>query len=219
MEYQYQPSKTETEFDLIEIQTLDQKVNDHGMYVSEMVSNDQIEKKSNLFGVDGLVNAHLGKGKIVDSLNVTNSYAVAALLEMGYEACVLSDECNFIQVEMLMKAFDSRYGFHAPVLRTLYQKRRLMTMNYCPVNTQLKDGCRKKCGLCHQRHYEIEGMDGVRVFCLGDKECRMRLFDVHETNEMNQKDKYREIGIEHFRLVFTNENRDDIERLFKSYFV
>lgn len=219
LEYQYQPSKTETEMDLIEIQTLDQKVNDHGMYVSEMISNDQIEKKSNLFGVDGLVNAHLGKGKIVDSLNVTNSYAVAALLEMGYEACVLSDECSFYQVEMLMKAFDSRYGFHAPVIRTLYQKRRLMTMNYCPVNTQLKDGCRTNCGLCHQHQYEIEGMDGVRVFCLGDKECRMRLFDVHETNEMNQKNKYREIGIEYFRLVFTNENREDIERLFKSYFV
>lgn len=219
VDYDYRPEKTETKFDLIEIQSFDQKINDHGMYVSEMISNGQIERKSNIFGVDGMINAHLGKGKIVDSLNVTNSYAVAALLEMGYEGCVLSDECDLYQIQMLMNSFRSRYGFDAPVICTLYQKRRLMTMNFCPINTQLKDGCRKNCGLCHQHKYELEGMDGVRVFCLGDKDCHMRLFDVHETNEIDKKFEYEKMGIKHFRLVFTNENHDEVEKVYNSYFV
>ncbi len=219
LDYTYVPNKTKTKMDLIEIQSFDQKVNDYGLYVSEMFSNDYVYKKSNLLEINGVVNAHLGNGKIVDSLNVTNSYAVAALLEMEYESCVLSDECNAYQVKMLMDAFKSRYGFVAPVYKTLYQKRRLMTMNFCPINTQLKDGKRKNCGLCHQHVYELEGMDGVRVFCLGDSDCHMRLYDVHETNEIDEKDKYKEMGIEHFHLVFTSENREEIEKVFKSYFV
>lgn len=219
LDYTYEPNKTKTKVDLIEIQSLDQYVNHHGIYVSEMISNDHIQKKSNLLGIDGIVNAHLGKGKIVDSLNITNSYAIAALLEMGYESCVLSDECNLNQIEMLMKAFYSRYGFVAPVYKTLYQKRRLMTMNFCPINTQLKDGKRQKCGLCHQYKYELEGMDGIRVFCLGDRDCHMRLYDVHETNEIDKKIEYEKMGIKHFRLVFTNENHEEVEKVFKSYFV
>ena len=102
------------------------------------------------------MNAHLGKGKIVDSLNVSNSYSVAAILEMGYESCVISDECDKYQVEEIMKAFLSRYHFDAPVYKTLYQKRRLMTMKHCPVNTALKDGKRMNCGLCHHHRYELE---------------------------------------------------------------
>ncbi len=57
------------------------------------------------------MNAHLGKGKIVDSLNVSNSYSVAAILEMGYESCVISDECDKYQVEEIMKAFFKSLSF------------------------------------------------------------------------------------------------------------
>ncbi len=70
-----------------------------------MFNGNQILEKSNITGVDGFVNAHLGKGKIVDSLNVSNSYSVAAILEMGYESCVISDECDKYQVEEIMKGF------------------------------------------------------------------------------------------------------------------
>ena len=215
--YTYCPPVYKTKFDLVQIQSLDQKVDDAHVYVSEMVKQDSILEKSNITGVEGFVNAHLGKGKIVDSLNVSNSYGVAALLEMGYENVVLSDECDFNQIKDLMSAFKNRYHFDAPVYKTLYQKRRLMTMNHCPVNTALKDGKRKGCSLCHSHTYQLVGLDKKKCFCIGDKDCHMCLYDVNAENEIENKKDYESLQIQHFRFVFTNETKDDVERVFKAY--
>ena len=215
--YTYCPKETQTNFDLIEIQSLNQKVDVRQGYVSEMFKNELVLEKSNITGTKGEVNAHLGKGKIVDSLNISNSYGIAALLEMGYESAVLSDECDENQVEDLMLAFRSRYHFDAPVYKTLYQKRRLMTMKHCPVNTTLKDGKRLNCSLCRTHRYELEGLDGKRVFLIGDRDCHMRLFDVETTNEIENRKDYERLGIKHFRFVFTDENKEDVERVFKAY--
>ena len=216
-DYAFKPKESKTLFDLFEINAMNQKVDDSSSYVSEMLHNEGVIDRSNITGIDGFVNAHLGKGKIVDSLNVSNSYAVAAILEMGYESCVLSDECDKYQVEALMTAFLNRYHFEAPVYKTLYQKRRLMTMNYCPVNTALKDGKRVNCGLCHSHRYELEGLDGKRVFLLGDKDCHMRLYDVNVTDEIQNRKDYESYGIKHFRFVFTDENEEEVKSAFRAY--
>ena len=81
---------------------------------------------------------HLGKGKIILDMNVTNSYAIAALLELGYEKVGLSDEMRLDQIEQTLDAFEARYEQKAPVIVCVYQKRRLMLMNHCPVNTLKK---------------------------------------------------------------------------------
>ena len=216
-DYVFMPKESKTSFDLFEINAMNQKVDDSSSYVSEMLHNEGVIDRSNITGIDGFVNAHLGKGKIVDSLNVSNSYAVAAILEMGYESCVLSDECDKYQVEALMTAFLNRYHFEAPVYKTLYQKRRLMTMNYCPVNTALKDGKRVNCGLCHSHRYELAGLDGKRVFLLGDKDCHMRLYDVNVTDEIQNRKDYESYGIKHFRFVFTDENEEEVKSAFRAY--
>ena len=216
-EYKYIPKESKTSFDLFEINSINQKIDDGSCYVSEMFNNENVLKKSNITGIDGLVNAHFGNGKIVDSLNVSNSYGVAAILEMGYESVVLSDECDKYQVEELMRAFLNRYHFNAPVYKTIYQKRRLMTMKHCPVNTALKDGKRVNCGLCHNHHYELEGLDGKRVFLLGDKDCHMRLFDIEASDEIQNRKEYESYGIKHFRFVFTDENQEEVKNAFSAY--
>lgn len=216
-DYAFKPKESKTLFDLFEINAMNQKVDDSSSYVSEMLHNEDVIDRSNITGIDGFVNAHLGKGKIVDSLNISNSYAVAAILEMGYESCALSDECDKHQVEALMTAFLNRYHFEAPVYKTLYQKRRLMTMKHCPVNTALKDGKRVGCGLCHNHRYELEGLDGKRVFLLGDKDCHMRLYDVNVTDEIENRKEYKSYGIKHFRFVFTDENQEEVKTAFKAY--
>ena len=62
-EYSYIPQKSKTSFDLFEINSMNQKVDDSSCYVSEMFNDNQILEKSNITSVDGFVNAHLGKGK------------------------------------------------------------------------------------------------------------------------------------------------------------
>ena len=92
-----------------------------------------------------------------------------------------------------------------------------MTMKHCPVNTALKDGKRMNCGLCHHHRYELEGLDGKRVFLLGDKDCHMRLYDVNIMDEIENRKDYESYGIKHFRFVFTDENQEEVKTAFRAY--
>lgn len=96
------------------------------------------QSKGNITSLKGDVLPHLGKTQIIDGMNVTNSWAIAALLEMGYQQVVLSDENKLENISNIMNSFKERYGFDAPVLVCIYQHRRLMTMNHCVINTALK---------------------------------------------------------------------------------
>ena len=221
------PSIVEKEYDftcepidhvenIMEVQTKNQICAFDGMVISELVPFTK--KKGNITEVDGDVLAHLGNGKIIDSnMNVTNSYAVAALLEMGYENVVVSDECSFESLEKMMKAFKNRYGFDAPVIKTVYQKRRLMTMNYCPVNTVLKDGSRQNCGLCHSHRYELISKDKTASLCLGDRNCHMRLFDERAEDLLDLIPSYKEIGIKGYKIIFVDETSDEINVILSKY--
>lgn len=209
-EYRVKLNASYLDMDLIEISNKNQKVDVPALWVSEF---EGVLKKANLCEVDGIVCAHLGCGEIVDSLNVTNSYAVAALMEMGYRGCVLSDELNLHQVKLLMQGFKERYGFVAPVYKTIYQKRRLMTMNHCPVNTALSNGLRKDCNLCHRFRFELEGLDSKRVYCQGDSMCHMCLYDVEPSDERHFMDDYRVLGVSYFRYVFVDESKEMVKNI------
>lgn len=150
---------------------------------------------------------HLGEGKIILNMNVVNSYAVAALLSLGYEKIGISEEANLDQVEMLVRAFSARYHQPAPVIVCVYQKKRLMLMNHCPINTLLKDGKRSGCRLCHEHVYELEGTDGTSVLCLGDSACRMRLFDSKTSERLEWVRILKKTGINGFLCVFVNEKK------------
>lgn len=152
-----------------------------------------------------LVN-HLNPGKIIKGVNVSNSYAIAALIEAGYEGAVLSEEMSEENRKAMMDAFKKRYGFEAPVIQTVYEKPRLMIMNHCPVNTLLEDGTRTNCSRCHQKKYELLGKDGKKVWMLGNPICQMELFDEEPIDKMDRIPQYEEDGIHAFRLVFSDEN-------------
>lgn len=214
-EYDFKIKKEYKPTNIIEIQTKDQMIKTDALLVSELAP---VKRKGNITQVEGDVLSHVGKGKIVDSnLNITNSYACAALIEMGYEQFGISDECSLEQVERVVQAFKERYHVFAPICKTIYQKRRLMTMNYCPVNTALKDGTRTRCNLCHTHRYELLSKDGTKTLCFGDANCHMRLFDTIATNELDELKTYKTMGIQAFKLVFVDETREEALELVKHF--
>lgn len=162
---------------------------------------------------NGLVTDHLGNGKIVSSMNLTNSYALAALLELGYQGGVLSEELSEEGRKALMKAFKERYGFEAPVIKTVYEKPRLMVMKHCPVNTALKDGQRQKCSLCRQNEYVLEGKDGRKSELYGSADCRMQLFDQTPVDSIDRIEEFDSEGIHAFGIVLTTEDRQQSEKI------
>ncbi|MBQ0065848.1 MAG: U32 family peptidase [Firmicutes bacterium] len=217
-EYNFVPEKTGSLVNVFEVQSKNQIVDEEGLWVSEFIK----ESKANITELKGQVVSHLVEGEIVDfSMNVTNSYALAALRELGYKQVVVSQECSQEQILDMAKSYVERYGTEAPVTVPIYGRRRLMTMNHCPVNTALKDGQRNKCALCHQNKYELRGMDGLKALCMGDDKCHMRLFDEEITNEMDSIPIYQKNGITSYKCVFTSESNSEIKQviaLFKREF-
>lgn len=212
--YTYMPQVDPSPVVLAQIETQDQKGDENVLWISENVPGTL--KKGRIDTEKADVLTHLGEGKIILNMNVVNSYAVAALLSLGYEKIGISEEANLDQVEMLVRAFRARYHQPAPVIVCVYQKKRLMLMNHCPINTLLKDGKRSGCHLCHEHVYELEGTDGTSVLCLGDSACRMRLFDSKTSDRLEWVRILKKTGINGFLCVFVNEKKEEIARVLKA---
>lgn len=206
--YTYQPPYSKTNYDIIEAQNRTQYKQDGRLWVCEFDKS-----KGDITSIQGDVVTQLGSAEIIDGMNITNSYGICALLELGYKQIVISDECSFENIETMMTAFKNRYGFDAPVLKTIYQRKRLMTMNHCMINTMLSDGQRKNCSLCHTHQFKIEGKDKNQYICIGDRNCHMRVFDNEIHDEIDRIPQYRSLNINHYKLCFVDETSLQIEKV------
>ena len=213
--YTWMPSIQNQHHIFAEIQNEKQKVDIDGIEWVCETGNTSL-KKATLTQTKGDVLSHFGEGKIITQLNVANSYAVAALLELGYECIGLSEEMDLDSCHMLMDAFFNRYHQTAPVFVTIYQKRRMMIMKHCPINTIVKDGTRSHCAECHIHDYELRGKDGKRVLCLGDSQCNMRLFDDQPTDLLMDLQAYKSMGITSFYVIFVNEPTEERIRILQA---
>ena len=137
--------------------------------------------------------------------NITNSYALACLLHLGFQGAILSLECKDQDIEDLMKAFCARYGFTAPVMVTLYGKRRLMIMKHCVINTLCKDGKRTNCALCHTHTFVLQGKDGQKYRLMGDAHCHMCIFENEAYNALSKREVYQKMGVPGFAVFFLDE--------------
>lgn len=196
----------------VEITKQEQAITDGLLQVSEFPLKNSTHKAS-LIHDQGLYCDHLGEGQIVENMNITNSYALAALLELGYQGAVLSGELSKSGRADLLAAFKSRYGFDAPVIYTVYEKPRLMVMKHCPVNTALKDGQRKHCALCRQHQYSLKGKDGKLAYLYGNVDCNMQIFDEDAIDCIDQIDQLQQQGIHAFRIVLSVENKSQSQAI------
>lgn len=210
-EYCFHPIVNEDPILLAQIETIEQKGKNDVYWMAENVAG--VHKKGRIDADEADVITHLGKGSIILNMNVTNSYAVAALLELGYEKIGISDEADLEQIHQIMTEFRKRYDQEAPVIVCVYQKRRLMLMNHCPINTLKKDGKRINCRLCHEHEYILQASDGKEILCLGDAGCRMRLFDTRISDHTKWIYRLQNDGVSGFLCIFVDENKSEIEQI------
>ncbi|WP_294731602.1 U32 family peptidase [uncultured Faecalibaculum sp.] len=188
---------------LVEIQRPEQRLDGPGIWMSQFPIPGTVHKAP-LYEDKGEVVSHLGEGRILDGMNISNSWAIAAAQEMGYEGVVLSEELSADQIRQTLEAYEKRYGQPASAAAVVYQKRRLMLMDHCPVNTLEKDGRRQGCSLCRQHKYVLKGMDGASQRLYGDPACHMQIFDEEP------QDRIRELADIPCRAIrFTTESTEE----------
>lgn len=215
--YSLQLASPDPLFSFVEVLRLEQCLEDGLEQVSEFPLPGTV-RKAGLHDEKGIFCTHLSQGNIVEGMNITNSYALAALLELGYQGAVLSGELSDTGLKQLLEAFQNRYGFEAPVIFTVYEKPRLMVMKHCPVNTALKDGKRQHCSLCRTSRYVLEGKDGARASLYGNPQCEMQIFDEHPVDQMDRIGELSSLGISAFRMVLSDENKEEAGAIRNRFF-
>ncbi len=211
-EYDFHPEKPEPLFSFEEIMRPEQILDTDLVQISEFPLKG-VRHKGSLIHDEDEITDHLGKGKIVEKMNLTNSYALAALLEMGYQGGVLAEELSDEGRKAMLQAFQQRYGFEAPAIVTVYEKPRLMIMNHCPINTTLADGTRENCARCRMHRYELKGKDGKKAFLYGNPDCQMQIFDEEPIDRIDQLKALRNEGVAAFRIVLSDEDADQSEKI------
>lgn len=171
-------------------------------HVSVQTVNQPMEWRESIECPNPDVADHLENAEIIKNMNVTNSYAVCALVLLGYQSVVVSDECSPKQIKDIAFAFKQRYGCEAPLAVTLFQYPRLMIMHHCPVNYALADGKREGCSLCHRHEFTLVSKDKKRAFLCGDKDCHMQIFDEKPRDWTGLKSEFEASGIRRFRTIY-----------------
>ncbi len=115
--------------------------------------------------------------KIADaSLNVSNSYAVAFLNQIGFNAVVLSLEIEDQTIQMIYKNFKERYHFHPNLIKEVYGYVQMMASKHCIVNTEILNNNKSNCQLCKIQAYYLQDRKQNKFRLLGDDNCIMRVF-------------------------------------------
>lgn len=198
---------------IVQVEEEHQKGKEDVVWIAEHVSD--AKKLARITEDEGFVVRHLGKGPIIFNMNVSNSYAIAGLIELGYEKIGVSDELSKEQLLEMIDGFRARYHQAPPIVPCLYQKRRLMLMKHCPINTLLSDGKRIGCRLCHEHNYLLKGKDRRTYSLLGDSACNMRIFSREVEDRFDWLPSLRKRGIDSYLCIFVDESKKTIDSILR----
>ncbi|MGL5977876.1 MAG: peptidase U32 family protein [Erysipelotrichaceae bacterium] len=153
--------------------------------------------------VVGEVGGLLHGGSVADySFNVTNAHSLSMLHREGMPLVILSKECDLAQISQMMQ---KQVGANVGIV--LYDYPELMIMEYCPINTVLRDDDKHNCVLCKQnRTYHLEDIHGASFLLQGDDDCMMHIASTKVHDRRQELSTLLELGVRNFVLRFQKES-------------
>ncbi len=139
------------------------------------------------------------------SLNGFNSFSIEALRSFGADRVTVSPEATLAQIKAMAHK-DARlellgYGYQ-PVMIT----------EYCPTSHILAGG-QLQCGVCSKSNYGLKDKTGATfpILRVGTS-CRTEILNSRRL-VMEHLDKLYETGAQAVRVVFTMENKEDVQAI------
>lgn len=145
--------------------------------------------------------------------NIINRDSIKALIDLGIEECYLSPEIDLETIKNLnLKDLNINVGI------VVYGRIDLMVSKHCIVG-KVKGKVNKNCNACKKHSYKITDEYGNIYPLLFEKEndCTMRILDNHKLNLFNYLDKLKELGINQFLLIFTDESEEEINEILEMF--
>ena len=154
----------------------------------------------------GSINKYKNNNSLVSDyyLNVTNSYSIKVLNDLGVEKVTLSSELDFNKIKDIMKC---RYN----VELIIYGRLELMVMKYCPLKK-----CLNYCDKCNNLvdKFSLEDRFGNR-FPIIRKNCLTHVMHFKNIDYIDDLKKYIDIGVANFRIELFDENYKMVENCIK----
>lgn len=166
---------------------------------------NNIEKEQNRF-----VSSSLGTISYISSIymNITNSYSVKVLEDLGVKKIGLSLELSKDNIRNLIRGFNDRYGHIPNVEVMVYGYYQMMYMKHCFVNKEL--GYNKlHCQACKKTGNDKLMIDDYPLF--GDENCHMAILYKEPVNLCGFMDELKRMGVKNFLFDYTVESKDQIK--------
>ncbi|MBE6130697.1 MAG: U32 family peptidase [Erysipelotrichaceae bacterium] len=153
------------------------------------------------------------KSIISPYFNIVNKEALNTLIDLGIKDCYLSPEIDFNTINDL-----DLNNLNINVGMIVYGRIDLMVSKHCVIGN-IKGAKNKNCNACKKHSYKIKDDYGNNYPLLLEKEndCTMRILDNHKLNLINYLDKLKELGINKFLLVFTDENELEVMDILETF--
>jgi putative protease len=150
---------------------------------------------------------------IDSSFNVTNSLSVYELHKQGVKTIPLSQELDENQIKKILRGYKARFGHNPNLEFVIYNRPELMLLKYCPISKGL-DINKQNCNICMKHTYSLRNQDQSYPL-LRDSGCTMKLLHHQPINKIKDIGTYQSFGIQNFRLDFTSESKDDVNKVLK----
>ena len=149
-------------------------------------------------------------------LNVTNSYAVNALVQQGVERIGLSVELSKDRIQELIRQVYKNHKKIPSFEMVVYGRLQTMVMKQCFIARAL--GFNKKhCGSCKKNQYTLQDRLNYRFMISTDRDCNVTLYNSKRLHLIDQLDEIAAMGIEVVRLDFLDESSKIVRETVEMY--
>ena len=153
------------------------------------------------------------KSIISPYFNIVNKEALNTLIDLGIKDCYLSPEIDFNTIKDL-----NLNNLNINVGMIVYGRIDLMVSKHCVIGN-IKGAKNKNCNACKKHSYKIidELKNHYPLILEKENDCTMRILDSHKLNLINYLDKLKELGINKFLLIFTDEEEKEINNVLEAF--
>jgi putative protease len=144
------------------------------------------------------------------SVNAFNSSTVMFLKDEGFSTVTLSPEMTKEQISEVYNV-----GVDLEIIG--YGRLPVMYTKSCPINGAFINN-KENCSICRGKHYVLEDKIGVKFPVVTDMDCNVEILNSSVTLMSDKLDIIKDAGIKKYRMIFTNETADEIEKVIEHHF-
>ena len=141
------------------------------------------------------------------SFNVSNYMDVALLSNLGVKRITLSEELDKTHINNIVKNYYDNFNTYPNLELIIYGRQTLMHSKYCVLKRL------NMCGLCKNNKFALKDKFETFPITFND-DCTMNVLNSKYLNLIDDLDKFK--GINYYRLIFTDENEQEVRNIILS---